>query len=148
MTSDGIEIGKLRPEDRAVWEVLLKQYLEFYERTMPAAMYDRAWDAFQDDDRMHALGARVDGVLVGITQFLIHPSTTRPDVCYLQDLFTAREARGRGVGRALIEAVSAWAKERGCAAVYWRTQTHNATARRLYDQVAEDTGFIVYQITL
>jgi GNAT superfamily N-acetyltransferase len=143
-----IEIGKLTAADRQVWQELLTGYLEFYERTMPAEMYDRAWDAFVEDDRMHALGARLDGALVGITQFLIHPSTTRPDVCYLQDLFTAPAARGRGVATALITAVADWARERNCGAVYWRTQESNVSARRLYDQIADNTGFLVYQIAL
>jgi GNAT superfamily N-acetyltransferase len=63
-------------------------------------------------------------------------------------LFTATEARGHGVGRALIEAVADWAREQGCGRVYWHTQTSNATARRLYDQVALDKGFMQYQIPL
>jgi GNAT superfamily N-acetyltransferase len=148
MADDAIEIGNLQPGDRAAWETLLADYLTFYERTMPAEMYDRAWTAFQEDERMHALGARLDGELVGITQFLVHPSTTRADVCYLQDLFTAPAVRGRGVGRALIAAVADWARSRQCSQLYWRTQEQNLTARRLYDQVAENTGFIVYQIAL
>jgi GNAT superfamily N-acetyltransferase len=63
-------------------------------------------------------------------------------------LFTATEARGHGVGRALIEAVADWAREKGRGRVYWHTQTSNATARRLYDQVALDKGFMQYQIPL
>jgi GNAT superfamily N-acetyltransferase len=75
-------------------------------------------------------------------------STTAPDSCYLQDLFTAPEARGQGAARALIAAVTDWARERGCGRVYWATQEGNATARRLYDQVAENRGFILYMIPL
>jgi GNAT superfamily N-acetyltransferase len=143
-----ITIGKLAAADRAVWEELFHGYIEFYERVEPAAMYDRAWHAFQADSRMHALGARLDGRLVGLTHFLVHASTSGPDVCYLQDLFTAREARGQGVGRALIAAVTEWARDQGCVRLYWNTQASNATARRLYDQVAENRGFIRYQIDL
>jgi GNAT superfamily N-acetyltransferase len=69
--------------------------------------------------------------------FLVHASTTSADVCYLQDLFTAPETRGKGVARALIAEVERWARERGCTRVYWHTQSGNENARRRYDQVAE-----------
>jgi GNAT superfamily N-acetyltransferase len=78
------------------------------------------------------------------SHFLLHASTTSADLCYLQDLFTAPEARGKGVARALIAEVGHWA--RGCARAYWHTHSRNETAHRLYDQVAENRGFIQYLI--
>ncbi len=143
-----ITIEKLIPSDRAVWESLFRAYIDFYQRVEPPEMYERAWREFQTDTRLHALGARLDGRLVGITHFLIHPSTSGPDVCYLQDLFTAPDARGKGVASALIAAVADWARAQGCSRVYWTTHVSNSTARRLYDQVAENRGFIRYQIEL
>lgn len=144
----GLTIGPLEPADRKTWEELFAGYNEFYGRTMPAEFFDHSWAEFTTGTRMHALAARIDGDLVGIVHFLTHASTTAPDSCYLQDLFTTPAARGRGVGRALIAAVTDWARTQNCGRVYWSTHESNATARRLYDQVAENRGFIIYSIPL
>ena len=143
-----LTIAKLESSDRATWETLFRGYMDFYKRTLSQEMYDRAWNEFRKDTRMHALGARLDGRLVGITHFLIHANTSSDDVCYLQDLFTASDVRGKGVARALIAAVADWAKARGCPRLYWQTQESNATARLLYDKVAINRGFIRYDIEL
>lgn len=143
-----ITVGKLEPSDRAAWEALFRGYIEFYQREEPQEMYEKAWDEFQADSRIHALGAKQGGRLVGITHFFVHPSTSGPDVCYLQDLFTASDARGQGVARALIGAVADWARARRCTRVYWHTHESNVTARALYDKVARNLGFIRYQIEL
>jgi GNAT superfamily N-acetyltransferase len=141
-------IAPLTAADRADWERLFRAYVAFYEQDHPQSMYDRAWAEFQAGTRMHALGGWLDGSLAGIVHFLTHARTTAADVCYLEDLFTAPEHRGRGVARALIGAVADWAAERGCSNVYWHTRQDNATARQLYDQVAVYRGFIVYTMSL
>lgn len=143
-----VTVGPLLPEERDRWEALFTGYLEFYEATLPEQVLDRNWAAFAADDTLHALGARIDGRLVGITHFLTHADTWGDDVCYLEDLFTDADERGQGVARALIEAVAAWASANGCAKLYWHTHETNATARLLYDRVAENRGFIRYQRAL
>jgi GNAT superfamily N-acetyltransferase len=139
-----ITVGPLSASDRPRWEELFHAYNVFYETEYPQSMYDRAWAEFQADQRMHALGAWLDGELVGITHFFPHVQTTETDSCYLEDLFTAPEVRSRGVGRALIDAVADWAVANGCGRVYWHTKETNATARLLYDKVAVNSGFIMY----
>jgi GNAT superfamily N-acetyltransferase len=141
-----ISVTELQPDDRPTWEDLFRSYNAFYERAWPADRYDRAWQELRHGNRLHALGARLDGRLVGIAHFLIHASTTSPDVCYLQDLFTAPDARGKGSASALIRTIEQWARQRGCDRLYWHTREDNHTARRLYDQVAENHGFIQYVI--
>ena len=143
-----ITVAKLTAQERGGWEGLFRAYSDFYERTLEPAAAERAWAAFEQDSVMHALGARLEGRLVGIAHFLTHASTTAADVCYLQDLFTAPAVRGQGVGRALVASVVDWARGQGCSRVYWSTHESNATARRLYDRVAVNNGFIRYEIEL
>ena len=91
--------------------------------------------------------ALLDGKPVGLVHYMDHRTTwTVSNNCYLQDLFTAPEARGSGVGAALIAEVGKAAAERGITNVYWMTQDTNATARRLYDRVAKHHGFIRYNL--
>jgi GNAT superfamily N-acetyltransferase len=95
---------------------------------------------------MFALGAFDGETLVGITHYLFHRTCWSIErTCYLQDLFTAETARGKGVGRALIEAVYVAAKLENCQRVYWQTHETNAVAQVLYNEIAERSGFIVYR---
>lgn len=112
------------------------------------AEYARAWRRLLANDRVWGLGAHLDGRLVGITHYLFHTVTWNDQVCYLQDLFVDPAARGRGVARALIEAVAGAARKRGAEKLYWLTQTHNASARALYDKVARYNDFIRYDYPL
>ena len=142
-----IEIRPLRPDEREVWEPLWAGYLTFYETAVAPEVTDITWARLHDPaEPMFALGAYLDGRLVGIVHYLFHRSTwTVGEYCYLQDLFTVPEARGRGAGRALIEAVAERAKTAGASRVYWLTHESNTVARGLYDRVADRPGFIQYR---
>jgi GNAT superfamily N-acetyltransferase len=139
-----IDIAPLREADRAGWEVLARGYKAFYETELPDARYAETWQLLRDDERIHGLVARLDGRIVGIAHYLFHAQTWSADACYLQDLFTAEAARGRGVATALIEAVAEAAHARGAAKFYWMTKESNRTARTLYDRIARFKGFIRY----
>jgi GNAT superfamily N-acetyltransferase len=134
-------------DERAAWEPLWNGYLAFYKATLGPGATDVAWQRFQDpDEPMFLLGGYVDGKLIGIVQYLFHRSSWTPgNYCYLQDLFVAEEARGLGLGRALIEAVYEKAREAGASRVHWLTQTTNTQARILYDQVADLSEFVQYR---
>ena len=139
-------IRPLRSEDRDQWLPLWDGYNLFYDRpNFPAEITDATWARFLDPaEPVFAAVAEVDGKLVGLVHCLYHRSTTSVElVCYLQDLFTMPEARGMGVGRALIEYVYGEAAKAGSRRVYW--QTHEANpARKLYDRVAALTPFRRY----
>lgn len=133
------------------WLPLWDGYNAFYGRSDDTALAPEitaaTWERFFDPyEPMFALVAEQNGALLGLTHYLLHRSTTSllPSL-YLQDLFTTAEARGKGVGRALIEAVYDAARARGLPRVYWQTHETNETAMQLYDRVAEKSGFLVYR---
>jgi len=145
-----IGIRPIQRADQAGWRPMWAGYNRFYGRegatALPEAISSATWERFfSAAEPVHALVAEHEGRIVGLAHYLYHRSTTRlNDVCYLQDLFTDVQLRGRGIGRALIVAVYEAARAAGSSRVYWQTQATNAAGRALYDKVASHLGFIVY----
>lgn len=144
----------VRPVTRADhdrWLPLWDGYNAFYGRSGATALAPEitaaTWERFFDPyEPVFALVAEQGGALLGLTHYLLHRSTTSllPSL-YLQDLFATADARGKGVGRALIEAVYDAARAQGLPRVYWQTHETNETAMKLYDRIAEKSGFLVYR---
>lgn len=139
-------IRPLEPADREAWDPLWQGYLRFYESTLSDDVTDLTWARFFDEaEPMGAIGAFVDGNLIGFCHHLFHRSTwAAATYCYLEDLFVSPDSRSTGSGRALIEATADLAEAAGAEKLYWHTQTGNVTARLLYDQVAKH-DFVVYE---
>ena len=141
-------VRPLRAEDEPAWRGLWRGYLAFYQTALPEAVYATSFARLIDPAvaDYHGLLALAGGGPVGLAHFIFHRHGWQiEDVCYLQDLYVAPEARGTGAGRALIEAVYAAADAAGPPNVYWLTQESNTTARRLYDRVGRLTPFIKYR---
>ncbi|MGX5721218.1 N-acetyltransferase family protein [Shinella zoogloeoides] len=144
-----VVVRPLHKDDEGEWRRLWTAYLAFYETVLPEEIFASTFarltgEAVEGEYR--GLLATLDGKPVGLAHYLFHRSCwTINSICYLQDLFADPEVRGSGIGRALIEGVYAKAEEAGAPEVYWMTQDFNATARKLYDRIADKTPFIVYQ---
>ena len=142
-------VRPVQPGDYEQWLPLWDGYNAFYgragETALPLEITKATWARFFDAyEPVHALVAAADGELLGLVHYIFHRNTIMlQPTCYLQDLFAAPSARGRGVGEALIEGVYEAAREAGLNTVYWHTQDSNVVARRLYDRVAAASGFIV-----
>ena len=152
--NDQVTIRAAVKDDFPQWKPLWDGYNAFYGRAgktaLPPEVTQMTWSRFFDAyEPMHAMVAESSGKLLGLVHFLLHRSTTQiAPTCYLQDLFTVEEARGKGVGRALIAAVYQRALAAGSPRVYWQTHETNSVAMQLYDKVAEKSGFVVYRKTL
>ena len=149
-----LSVRQVALHDYNQWLPLWEGYNAFYGRSGPTALppeiTETTWARFFDAyEPMHALVAEHAGQLLGLTHYLFHRSTTsRAPACSRSDLFTSEAARGNCVGRALITAVYERARHAGCPRFYWQTHETNGTARKLYDTLAEDSGFVVYRKVL
>jgi GNAT superfamily N-acetyltransferase len=149
--ADGqLEVRAIRRADYAGWRPLWDGYNDFYGRSgataLPEEITRATWERFfKATEPVYALVATHERRVVGLAHYLYHRSTTRlREVCYLQDLFTRSDLRGRGIGRKLIQGVFDAARAAGLTRVYWQTHVSNHAGRLLYDKVAEHQGFIVY----
>ncbi|SFS07249.1 Ribosomal protein S18 acetylase RimI [Microbacterium sp. cf046] len=144
-------LSPLTADDHDDWLALWWAYLEFYETALSTEQTELTFARLvSDGDAVHGAIARNDaGHAIGFVNWLTHPSTWADGpYCYLEDLYVHPGARGGGTGGALIAYVRAWAERSGCDKLYWLTQRSNHKARELYDRVAQDTGFMHYEIDL
>ena len=142
-----VTIRPLVAQDAPVWRELWTGYLEYYETSVSEEVYKATFARLMGGapGDPNGIVAEIDGSVVGLTHYLMHRHAWKiEDICYLQDLYTTPEARGRGVGRALIEAVYRAADAAGTPSVYWTTQEFNYAGRMLYDRVGVKTPFIKY----
>ena len=136
------------------WKILWDGYNQFYGRKGSTALSPEitraTWSRFFElNEPVNALVAEGTAGLLGLAHFIYHRSTIQIGLsCYMQDLFTTTEARGKGVGSALIHEVYKRALAHRSPRVYWQTHESNLTAMKLYDKVAEKSGFVVYRKTL
>lgn len=143
-----LAIRSLLVSDHQIWEMLWFAYLKFYKTSVSARMADLAFKRLtsDDDNEFRGLIAQLDNQAVGLAHTLTHRHGWYENkVVYLQDLFVSEQARGTGVGRALIDEIYRRADQAGTPDVYWLTAADNVDARKLYDKIATDTGFIKYR---
>ncbi len=144
-------IDVLGAGDFAAWEPLWQGYLAFYRASVADEVTHLTFARLTGGaEPMGGFLARdAAGRAIGMVNWIDHRSCwTAGDYCYLQDLFVAPDVRGSGAGRALIEAVAAGAKARGCSRVHWLTMHDNETAMQLYDRIATRSGFVQYRMIL
>ncbi len=141
------EIRPATASDFGQWLALWEGYQRFYQVQIAPQVTQRSWARLLDPaEPMHCAVAADGERLIGLVHFIFHRSTwTEGDYCYLQDLFVDPDARRGGHGRRLIEHVYDAARRHGASRVHWLTHETNQDAMKLYDQVAQRSGFIQYR---
>lgn len=143
-------IRALCGNDKALWLPLWNGYLAFYQATISSEITEQSWSRLCDPaEPLQGLAVFSEGQMIGIAHYIFHRSSwADTNYCYLEDLFVVPEARGKGAGRALIEAVRDKARTENACRLYWTTHKGNKSARALYDKLAVESGFVQYRMSL
>jgi GNAT superfamily N-acetyltransferase len=144
-----VRVRRLEAKDKRTWRTLFDGYIAFYKAAVGDDVIEITWDRLLSGAAGSPIGlVAVDDeeIPLGLAHLLFHRSTwSKSWYCYLEDLFVDPANRGRGIGRALIEAVYREADAQECTRTYWTTQEFNYQARYLYDQLAIKSPFIQYR---
>jgi GNAT superfamily N-acetyltransferase len=145
-----LKIRAIEEKDKDQWLKLWAGYLEFYKSTILPEQTELTWKRLINNElKMFGFVAENEDGVIGFTHCLFRPSTwTETDYCYLEDLFVDPNIRGKGIGRALMEKVVEFAKQKESKRVYWTTQEFNKTARVLYDSITPVSEFVQYRLPL
>ena len=149
MTSRPFTVGPPGPDDSTAWRELYRAYADFYQETVTDAQLDRVWSWITDPDHhVKALLVRdASGTAVGLAHYRPYFRPLAAAVAgHLDDLFVTPAARGMGAVDALLEALRTIARHRGWSKIRWITADDNHRARSKYDQVAERTMWVTYDM--
>jgi ribosomal protein S18 acetylase RimI-like enzyme len=133
--------------DRAQWEELFLAYGVFYETSFGPEVLEGVWGWLMDPAHpVSGFVASHEDTLLGFAHLREHPDTFEAGPSwFLDDLFTRPEARGKGVARSLINALSDHVASHGGGTIRWITASDNTTAQGLYDQIATRTSWVMYE---
>jgi GNAT superfamily N-acetyltransferase len=142
---------KTRPLDKsdyAQWRPLWDQYLLFYQQELSEDQTQLTFERLvSTDSGIYGLVLEVENTILGFAHSSFTHSTWTENLdLYLEDLFVNPSSRGKGYGRALIEATVALATENGSTRVYWQTHKDNQAAQTLYKTLATKSEFVTYEI--
>jgi len=142
-----VTVRQIDIQDKASWKELYVAYLKFYESEPVESSTELLWNRLtKDEPEIQGLVAVSNGEVVGIAHFHYQISTwTHTFHCYLEDLYVAEDARGKGAASALIAAVEDFAIQNKCSELFWITKESNTVARKLYERVATLSDFVRYE---
>jgi ribosomal protein S18 acetylase RimI-like enzyme len=143
-----MKISLVEEADLAELAPMLRAYCDFYEVEPSDEGLEalcRALLADPEHNGIQLIARGDDGEPLGFaTVYWTWQTLTAGRAAVMNDLFVAPEARGQGVGRALIEACRRRASEHGAPELIWETTPDNATAQRLYDSLTSDKSPWIY----
>ena len=141
-------IRKLEKKDRVNWTKLYNDYADFYKVPMNSAILDTLWNWILDDNHIvNGICYELEGNIVGIAHYRSIPRPIKGQyIGFLDDLFVEPEFRGQQIAQKLISYLKSLSNANNWNGIRWITHSSNKNAKKLYDKIANNTGFELYEL--
>ena len=141
-------IRELVQKDKENWAKLYNGYAKFYKVTMNKGILDTLWSWIQDETHnVKGICFELDGKIVGIAHYRTMPRPIKGQyVGFLDDLFIEPNFRGQKIAQKLIDHLKSLSKTNNWNGIRWITHSSNKNAKKLYDKIANNTGFELYEL--
>jgi len=141
-------IRKLERNDKKNWIKLYCGYAKFYKVQMNQEILDTLWEWIHNEIHdVNAICYEFDGKIVGIAHYRTMPRPIKGQyICFLDDLFVEPEFRGQKIAQKLISHLKSLSKDNNWDGIRWITHSSNENAKKLYNKIANNTGFELYEL--
>ena len=141
-------IRNLDKSDFNSWCNLYKSYANFYKVPMNKEILDTLWGWIQDESHdVKGICFELEGKIVGIAHYRTMPRPIKAEyIGFLDDLFVEPEFRGQQIAQKLISHLKSLSKANNWDGIRWITHTSNEKAKKLYDKIANNKGFELYEL--
>jgi GNAT superfamily N-acetyltransferase len=141
-------IRKLEQKDKENWTRLYKGYADFYKVPMNKGVLDTLWGWIQDEnDIVMGICFELEGKIVGIAHYRTMPRPIKGEyIGFLDDLFVEPDFRGQKIAQKIINYLKSLSKDNNWKGIRWITHSSNKNAKKLYDKIANNTGFELYEL--
>jgi ribosomal protein S18 acetylase RimI-like enzyme len=141
-------IRPLSKNDFNVWSNIYKSYAEFYKLPMNKETLETLWSWIHDDKHVvQGICFEIDKRIVGIAHYRTMPRPIKGQyIGFLDDLFVEPDFRGKKIAQKLITHLKSLSKANNWDGIRWITHSSNENAKKLYDKIANNTGFELYEL--
>ena len=141
-------IRNLEQKDKESWEKLYNSYADFYKVPMNKYILDTLWSWIQDESHIvKGICFEIDNKIVAIAHFRTMPRPIKGQyIGFLDDLFVKQEFRRQKIAQKLINHLKSISKDNNWDGIRWITHFSNKNAKKLYDKIANNTGFDLYEL--
>ena len=138
----------LEQKDKEKWAKLYNGYADFYKVPMNTGILDTLWNWIHDKNHVvNGICFELEGKIVGIAHYRTMPRPIKGQyIGFLDDLFVEPEFRGQKIAQKLISHLKSLSKANNWNGIRWITHSSNENAKKLYDKIANNTGFELYEL--